>query len=567
MRIGKVVEGKENVIKAVIDNSVLISKGGVELFEIGDLVSVIGKRKQYLGMITGLSYKTHEEVINRLEFLSNYLDYFVREFGESILKTSFEILLLGEMDENGNIKVAVSLPQHFSDVESLDNKVVSRFFGQENQRTIWGIGSPRTPSLSGIQELVQIPIDVKSLSKLSFGIFGKTGTGKTFLGNLLASFIIAYNQLREPDEKPIVLLIFDMHSEYGTHLVDAYGRKIDEGVGQKFDKYFLIYTPDHKMAEERNPELKNQLIELTIPVDDIELEGEILFMKDLLGLTDTFVGYLRATIDLFKEISREIYGCETEWKRCFWSYVKGERKVEEIVSQKLETKKERAFRQSLEPNVRKLRWIVDQDFVTWEETGTIDEVVNALLSQRPRSVIISMGRYAGNTVAYMLIANIIARKLKERIERLIQRGGELTSRIMIFLEEAHNFLGPKVFLNSPFGIIAREYRKRGVNLAVIDQRPSELDENVISMLWSKFVFALTSKKDIEVALLGVPFKEELEKVVPRLSERRVLVTGIAIRFPVVVTVADYKQKTNEVIKIVRSGKSKHEKIKLPSTEY
>ena len=133
MRIGKVVEGKENVIKAVIDNSVLSSKGGVELFEIGDLVSVTGKRKQYLGMITGLSYKTHEEVINRLEFLSNYLDYFVREFGESILKTSFEVLLLGEMNDSGNIKVAVSLPQHFSDVESLDDKVVSRFFGQENR--------------------------------------------------------------------------------------------------------------------------------------------------------------------------------------------------------------------------------------------------------------------------------------------------------------------------------------------------------------------------------------------------------------------------------------------------
>ena len=122
-------------------------------------------------------------------------------------------------------------------------------------------------------------------------------------------------------------------------------------------------------------------------------------------------------------------------------------------------------------------------------------------------------------------------------------------------------------LNSPFGIIAREYRKRGVNLAIIDQRPSELDENVISMLWSKFIFALTSKKDVEIALLGVPFKEELEKVIPRLSERRVLITGIAIRFPVVVTVADYKRKMNEVVKIVRSGRNEHKRIRLPSTEY
>ena len=52
-----------------------------------------------------------------------------------------------------------------------------------------------------------ICLDLERLTERSNGIFGKTGTGKTFLTRLVLAGLIK--------NKKAVTLIFDMHSEYG----------------------------------------------------------------------------------------------------------------------------------------------------------------------------------------------------------------------------------------------------------------------------------------------------------------------------------------------------------------
>ncbi len=562
--LAKVVKGGKGLVKAVLTNEIIAKEGSIEKIGIGDLVLIDGRFKSYLGMVIDTSYETRDELISGLSFFEGsegreHLSRIVKFFGDSLFHTSLDILLLGEkLKDEGEIRVASSLPSHFSEVKQLTKEEVREFFGSEDCITKWGIGTPETCEVYPRETLGEIPVDVKALSNLSFGIFGKTGTGKTFLGNLLASYITAHNELRRRSERPVVLLIFDMHSEYGVFLKDARGERLYEGVGQKLKDYFEIYTPDHQMAEEVNKEVKNKLKELTIPITGIEVEKELVFMKDMLGLTDTFINYLPKIERIFKSVSKSLYGQDGMWKRCFWEYVDEKDDVLREIERKVN---DPSLMRSLVPNMRKLKWVLAQDFVTWNE-GTIDEVIELLLGEDPRSVIISMGKYSGNSVAYMLIANYVARKLKEKIDKTVQRGEELRSRIIIFLEEAHNFLGPKVFLSSPFGVIAREYRKRGINLAVIDQRPSELDENVISMLWSKFIFALTSKKDIETALLGVAFQAKMEEVVPKLPERRALITGLVVKFPVVVEIADYGGKISQISEMLRRRRSRLHKVRL-----
>jgi hypothetical protein len=150
-----------------------------------------------------------------------------------------------------------------------------------------------------------------------------------------------------------------------------------------------------------------------------------------------------------------------------------------------------------------------------------------------------MGRFEKETPLYMMIANLLARRLREKILEKSSKGETLETKIVIFLEEAHNFLGKEVYRQSPFGEIAREMRKKGVITVVIDQRPSELDPDVIGMIWTNFVFTLTDIDDIKSSLMGAPHPELFRNIIPNLASREVLIYGEAVRFPAVLKVKDY----------------------------
>ena len=74
---------------------------------------------------------------------------------------------------------------------------------------------------------------------------------------------------------------------------------------------------------------------------------------------------------------------------------------------------------------------------------------------------------------------------------------------MICIEEAHKFLNPSAARQTIFGTIAREMRKYYVSLLVVDQRPSGIDEEIISQLGTKIVAQLNDDHDIQAVLTGV----------------------------------------------------------------
>ena len=82
-------------------------------------------------------------------------------------------------------------------------------------------------------------LDLERLTERSNGIFGKTGTGKTFLTRLVLAGLIK-------NEKA-VNLIFDMHSEYGLQ-----ARK--EGKTSIFVKGLKTLFPDKVVIFSLDPE-------------------------------------------------------------------------------------------------------------------------------------------------------------------------------------------------------------------------------------------------------------------------------------------------------------------------
>src|SRR5918995_1685791 len=94
-----------------------------------------------------------------------------------------------------------TIPVHFSVVCEAEEEDVNRIFGSEEfGPRYFHIGRP-------LDMDTPICMDLEGFIERSNGIFGKTGTGKTFLTRLLLAGLIHRDRA--------VNLIFDMHSEYG----------------------------------------------------------------------------------------------------------------------------------------------------------------------------------------------------------------------------------------------------------------------------------------------------------------------------------------------------------------
>ena len=112
--------------------------------------------------------------------------------------------------------------------------------------------------------------------------------------------------------------------------------------------------------------------------------------------------------------------------------------------------------------------------------------------------------------------------------------------LVITIEEAHKFLSPSIARNTIFGNIAREMRKYNVTLLVVDQRPSGIDDEVMSQLGTKIACLLDNEKDTDAVLSGVSGSRKLRTVLSRLeSNRQALVFGHALPMPVVIQTREY----------------------------
>ena len=126
--------------------------------------------------------------------------------------TTFGILqlsLLLVFDETTQeVRPVKTVPSHFARLVPASQEEIDRVFGPEGRyvlghRQAFGfhIGSPLEMAD------VKITVDLARLVERSAGVFGKTGSGKSFLTRLLLTGIIKSGIA--------VTLTFDMHNEYG----------------------------------------------------------------------------------------------------------------------------------------------------------------------------------------------------------------------------------------------------------------------------------------------------------------------------------------------------------------
>ena len=103
---------------------------------------------------------------------------------------------------NQRVTSVKTIPQHFAPVRKANEEDISLIFGKESHpsKKFFHIGKP-------LEMETPVCIDLEKLIERSSGIFGKTGTGKTFLTRLVISGLIKTEKA--------ATIIFDMHNEYG----------------------------------------------------------------------------------------------------------------------------------------------------------------------------------------------------------------------------------------------------------------------------------------------------------------------------------------------------------------
>src|SRR6185436_16164195 len=142
------------------------------------------------------------------------------------------------------------------------------------------------------------------------------------------------------------------------------------------------------------------------------------------------------------------------------------------------------------------------------------------------------------------------------------RAGEEPKPLVITIEEAHKFLDPEIANHTIFGAIARELRKYNVTLLIVDQRPSGIDEEVMSQIGTRVTCLLDNEADIKAVFSGVSGASQLREVLARLdTQQQALILGHAVPMPVVVKTRSYDETFYAAVGYLNDAEAKEKRKK------
>ncbi len=406
-----------------------------------------------------------------------------------------------------------TIPSHFSQVFDAKETDFRAVFGWEDDpyRRNFAIGKP-------IDMDVAVCLDLDRFVERSNGVFGKSGTGKSFLTRLLLSGIIR--------KQAAVNLIFDMHSEYGWEAVSE-GKQFStvKGLRQLFPAQIQIYTLDPESTKRRGV---RDAQELYLSFDQIEVEDIALVQREL-NLSEASI---ENAIILRNELGAGWINKLLEM-------------TNEDISMFCEEK--RGNKSSIMALQRKLERLNDLKYIRKRcPKNYVTEVLQCL--DGGKNVVIEFGSHS-DLLSYMLAANVITRRIHESYVRKAEKflmsknPCDRPQPLVITIEEAHRFLDPAIVRSTIFGTIAREMRKYFVTLLIVDQRPSGIDAEVMSQVGTRITALLNDDKDIDAIFTGVSGGQSLRSVLAKLdSKQQALVLGHAVPMPVVVQTRPYDEQ-------------------------
>jgi DNA helicase HerA-like ATPase len=498
----------------------LESGQAIEDLAVGRYVIIRGQKKRFFCMLTDVSLQSANPAIQNDP--PDIEDEFLRAVYDGTAAYGVihvtPVLMLGEDDTPRPIK---TIPAHFTSVYTATSQDVNHVFGSEDA-THFNVGTPLE------LDDTQVNLDLKRLVERSVGVFGKSGTGKSFLTRVLLAGVIARQQA--------VNLIFDMHNDYGWE-VKAENSAAVKGLAQLFPERVTIITLDAESARRRNARYD---FEVKLSYQEIQPE-DIAMLKGTMSLSDAMVD--------------AAYTLNKRWKDN-WIKRLIDASAEDIDDVINNTNIQNGTLTALQRRLERFeRW----EFLTPEpQSGeSVHKIISLLVDQR-RSVVLEFGRYGNALEAYILVANYLTRRIHEafvdKVERSLGDQSLMPPQLLITIEEAHKFLEPAIARQTIFGIIAREMRKYNVTLLIVDQRPSGIDEEVMSQIGTRVTALLDNERDINAVMNGVSGAGGLREVLARLdTKQQAIIMGHAVPMPVVIRSRNYDAAFYAALQSITGG--------------
>ncbi len=352
-----------------------------------------------------------------------------------------------------------TIPPHHARVYLADAGHIAEIFGKPETKGNFVIGYTR-------EQGHPVCLNLERFVQRSAGVFGATGTGKSFLTRILLAGLIHHDRTS--------VLIFDMHNEYGYDDIasDTHSRVV--GLKTRFPAQVrVVGLGQGAMIRGQAPDFNLELAMHDIQPEDIELLTRELNLKETTPTT------LEALTNSFR---RE------HWFAAFKAMRNGAMMEDESGKKFPAPDSVAAWANTAGVNVMaaeglhsKLGRVFDRPYIVENPAAdTVGEIIKAL--EAGQHIVMSFGNFESD-LDYLLVCNLLTRRIRQaweqRTNQFRAKGDQEPRQLVVVVEEAHKLLNREMAAQTTFSTIAREMRKYYVTLLVIDQRPSQIYDEVM----------------------------------------------------------------------------------------
>jgi hypothetical protein len=408
-----------------------------------------------------------------------------------------------------------TIPLHHAPVSLADQADIATIFGDPDKEGNFVIGYTR-------EQGHPVCINLDKFVQRSSGVFGATGTGKSFLTRLVLAGLMHHNKAS--------VLVLDMHNEYGFDDIASDTKMKVIGLKTKFVSRLSVVGlgAGAKIRGANTPDFNLEIAMNDIAPSDIEMLSRELNLKET---TPTTLNALMTTFrdnwfQSFKEMNREEIEVEDEKGR-----IKKQPHPDSVAAWALANGVNVAAAEGLHDKLRRLfgkHYIVEKP-----AADSIKQVIDTIAAGR--HVVLSFGDNESD-LDYLLVSNLLTRKIREawekRTNEFRSHGGQEPRPLIIVVEEAHKLLNREMAAQTAFATIARELRKYYVTLLIVDQRPSQIYDEVMSQLGTRISGWLGDDFDIQAVLSGLSGRDAIRGMLARLQPKEeVLLLGWGVPMP------------------------------------
>ena len=627
-KVGKITSVEGRFVKITVDKnkntSYLIYKGELlKNISVGGYIKIVKGFIKIIGKIEG-EYITEDKIVPQKESQSAFLKNHYKNKGEykdekEKINRVLNVSLLGFFGDKGFERGIKELPLIDNECFLLEKKEFNTVhnFVKDNDESIT-IGS------LSLEKGQPIKVGINSLFTGHIGIFGNTGSGKSYtLAKIYRELFKKYKEI-ESFKTNGMFFLFDFNGEYSEDKIIIENKKIYNLTTRKEVKSI---QDNEKFPLNENDLIDIELISILANATEktqkpfinrslnfykkiISNDNSLEFfknnikkrIKDILKMPDKdkaymLIDYLISILENENSNLNESFFSEIDWNNKNNHFMKKgglckvleDNEIEEICLYKevnnydfpknilskiihflylqiiFDVYNDKAHNEHIAPAINKLK----------SKREDIEKVLNTENNKSnifSENNIIILNLRDVNLEMKKTLPLLLSKKIYSEHKKAYNKNQEKFLNIII--DEAHNILSKESFREAEswkdyrletFEEIIKEGRKFGVFLTIASQRPHDISPTIISQLHNYFLHRLINNHDIKAVEKTIAYLDRVSfDSLPILPTGTCIVAGLFAQVPVIVDIGKIKldhEPDNKTIDLIKNWKNGHKNIK------